>query len=155
MSADAADDVAVAQVQFFANGAPIGTDTSSPYSISWPNVAAGPYTLTATVTDTLGLTENAVPVQITVSAGGGGPTAQFLTTDATTQGNWIGVYGSDGYNVINDSVSLPAYAQVTQIRSLHLYVGEHHDRHRARCSAAAARAESLRPGSTTRSSTSR
>ena len=114
VSADAADDVGVAQVQFFANGAPIGTDSASPYSINWPNVSAGPYTLTATVTDSLGLIANAVPVQITVSAGGGGPTAQFLTTDATTQGNWIGVYGSDGYNVINDSVSMPAYAQVTQ-----------------------------------------
>ena len=34
-------------------------------------------------------------------------------SDTTTQGNWQGHYGSDGYVVINDSASLPAYAQVT------------------------------------------
>ena len=113
VSANAADDVGVAQVQFFANDVPIGTDTSSPYHINWNDVAPGPYTLTARVTDVLGLTANAAPVQITVTAGSTGPTAQFITTDATTQGNWIGVYGTDGYSVINDSVSIPAYAQVT------------------------------------------
>ena len=113
VSADAADDVGVAQVQFFANGSPIGTDTTSPYSVNWPNVTAGPYTITATVTDVLGLTADATPVQITVS-GGGATTAQFLWTDATVQGNWMGVYGSDGYNIINDSMSLPGYAQLSQ-----------------------------------------
>jgi hypothetical protein len=59
------------------------------------------------------LTASSAPVPITVTAGGGGPTAQFITTDATTRGNWIGVYGSDGYSVIQDSVAMPAYAQVT------------------------------------------
>src|SRR4030095_8505751 len=33
-------------------------------------------------------------------------------TDVATKGNWRGVYGADGYNVINDSSSYPAYAQV-------------------------------------------
>jgi len=39
--------------------------------------------------------------------------ATFVQTDTTTLGNWKGVYGSDGYNVINDAVSYPAYAQVS------------------------------------------
>ncbi len=108
----AADDVGVAHVQFFANDEPIGTDTTSPYYVNWTNAAPGSYTLTATVTDTLGLTATAVPVQITATAGGSGPIAQFITTDTTTQGNWIGVYGTDGYRIINESASIPAYAQV-------------------------------------------
>ena len=41
------------------------------------------------------------------------PPASFVGTDTTTQGNWKGVYGSDGYNVIGDTTSYPAYAQVT------------------------------------------
>jgi YD repeat-containing protein len=41
------------------------------------------------------------------------PSATFVTTDATTQGNWKGVYGADGYNVINDAASYPSYAQVS------------------------------------------
>jgi len=36
--------------------------------------------------------------------------ATFVTSDATTQGNWHGAYGADGYSVANDSQSLPAYA---------------------------------------------
>jgi RHS repeat-associated protein len=39
--------------------------------------------------------------------------ASFVTTDTTTQGDWKGVYGADGYNVIGDSASYPAYAQVS------------------------------------------
>jgi RHS repeat-associated protein len=42
-----------------------------------------------------------------------GSSARFIKTDATTQGNWKGTYGSDGYHIINDSASYPAYAQVT------------------------------------------
>jgi len=38
--------------------------------------------------------------------------AAFVGTDAATQGSWKGVYGSDGYNVVNDAISYPAYAQV-------------------------------------------
>ena len=31
------------------------------------------------------------------------------------QGTWQGVYGLDGYNIINDTVSYPAYAQVNVV----------------------------------------
>ena len=49
---------------------------------------------------------------VTNMGGGGTATAAYVRTDTTTQGNWHGAYGSDGYNVINDSVSYPNYAQV-------------------------------------------
>src|SRR5262249_45267465 len=39
--------------------------------------------------------------------------ATYLSTDTTTQGSWIGTYGSQGYYVIDDSSSLPGYASVT------------------------------------------
>jgi uncharacterized protein (TIGR03437 family) len=32
--------------------------------------------------------------------------------DATTKGNWKNVYGSQGYNTINDAMSYPSYAQI-------------------------------------------
>jgi len=41
-----------------------------------------------------------------------GTAATFLGSDTATQGNWQGRYGSDGYAVINDTTSYPAYAQV-------------------------------------------
>ena len=39
--------------------------------------------------------------------------ASFLQTDTTTLGSWKGVYGSEGYYVINDSSSPAAYGTVT------------------------------------------
>jgi hypothetical protein len=43
----------------------------------------------------------------------GGNSAVFVTTDTTTQGTWKGVYGTNGYNVIDDAVSYPNYVTVT------------------------------------------
>ena len=48
-------DGGVQQVAFFANGALIGTDATSPYSVNW-FPATGSYTLTAVATDTHGAT---------------------------------------------------------------------------------------------------
>ncbi len=39
--------------------------------------------------------------------------AAFVSTNTTTQGNWKGVYGSAGYDVIGNPSSLPSYAEVT------------------------------------------
>jgi len=33
--------------------------------------------------------------------------------DTVTQGNWKGVYGADGYNIISDAVAYPSYVTVT------------------------------------------
>ena len=48
--------------------------------------------------------------------GGGQPAsgaAAFVKRDTTTVGNWMGVYGGDGYNVLGDLAAYPAYAAVT------------------------------------------
>ena len=37
------------------------------------------------------------------------PTATFVKTDTTTQGNWRSVYGGDGYNVIGNQAVNPSY----------------------------------------------
>jgi hypothetical protein len=42
-------------------------------------------------------------------------TASFLGSDAATQGNWIGTYGSQGYDVIGSGASYPSYAGVAPI----------------------------------------
>ena len=55
-----------------------------------------------------------VPRAFNITSGGStGPSAAFVGIDTATQGSWSGVYGADGYNVINESLSYPAYAQVT------------------------------------------
>ena len=45
--------------------------------------------------------------------GGVTPTASYVATDTTTQGNWIGLYGADGETVVGSgTTNYPAYAQV-------------------------------------------
>jgi hypothetical protein len=39
--------------------------------------------------------------------------AEFLQLDSTTQGNWKGHYGSEGYVIINDATNPPPYVKVT------------------------------------------
>ncbi len=55
----------------------------------------------------------------TISTGGGGTTTgakfSYLGGDSATQGNWRGVYGVDGYNVIGSSTRYPSYVQVAGI----------------------------------------
>jgi hypothetical protein len=47
----------------------------------------------------------------TAAAGAG--LATFARTDATTQGNWQGVYGANGYTVVGGSQLAPSYATLT------------------------------------------
>ncbi|HEV7577370.1 MAG TPA: DUF6701 domain-containing protein [Caldimonas sp.] len=44
--------------------------------------------------------------------------ATFIRADTTTQGTWKGVYGSDGYTVVNDAQSLPSYATLAPASNL-------------------------------------
>jgi hypothetical protein len=68
VSANATDSGgSISKVDFFANGALIGTDTLAPYSISWSGVAAGNYALTARATDNLGAATTSAAVNITVN----------------------------------------------------------------------------------------
>ncbi|MGD0301988.1 MAG: hypothetical protein ABSE86_33330, partial [Bryobacteraceae bacterium] len=74
------------------------------------NSVVGSYNVSASAP---GLT--AVSFALTNSATPPPPTATFVQMDTATQGNWEGVYGSDGYNVIGDLTSNPSY--VTPIPS--------------------------------------
>ncbi len=74
MAASASDDGSVSQVQFFAGSTLLGTDTSSPYTYSWTNVAAGSYSLTAVARDNQGATRTSAAVPVTVTASTGPPT---------------------------------------------------------------------------------
>src|SRR6266568_2579231 len=56
----------IAKVEFFRGTTLIGTDTTSPYSFTWTNVATGSYTLTAKATDKNAIATTSAPVTITV-----------------------------------------------------------------------------------------
>ena len=69
LNAAAADgDGTVANVKFYRGTTLLGTDTTSPYSFVWTNVAAGTYSVTATATDNLGAITTSSVVTVTVAA---------------------------------------------------------------------------------------
>ncbi|HMA30313.1 MAG TPA: Ig-like domain-containing protein [Casimicrobiaceae bacterium] len=61
-------DGSIAKVEFFSGSTLIGTSTSAPFTATWPNVAAGSYSLTAKATDNLGATAISAPVSVSVTA---------------------------------------------------------------------------------------
>src|SRR5204862_176811 len=72
VTADAADNVGVAGVQFLLDGANLGAeDTSAPYSVSWDTTTASnaSHTLTARARDAAGNTTTSSAVTVTVSNG--------------------------------------------------------------------------------------
>jgi YVTN family beta-propeller protein len=99
---------------------PVGADQGT---LSATGFYTAPATITTAATVTVaatsadGLATGTATVSLTTGSGGtgtGGNTASFATLDSTTGGTWIGVYGSDGYQVANVTpASLPSYASVT------------------------------------------
>src|ERR1035437_951625 len=61
----------------------------------------------------LGLSALIVISPLLTIASSGGASAVFQRLDTATQGNWRGAYGADGFNVIGDSASVPAYVTAT------------------------------------------
>jgi hypothetical protein len=63
-----------------------------------------------------GMTDSAVATAayvVSTSSGGTTTSATFAGVDASTVGNWRGVYGAEGYTLANDGTALSASVQVT------------------------------------------
>jgi len=69
----------------------------------------GTESITATDTSTASITGTDSVTVVTAAS----TSAVLLKRDTTTEGNWIGAYGSQGYSIIGNSVSYPSYATVT------------------------------------------
>lgn len=59
-----------------------------------------------------GCSIGATPVTSATPPRSSGNSAMFVNSDTTTQGNWENLYGSDGYNVIQDSTLYPSYVNL-------------------------------------------
>ena len=91
------------------NGTILSTQTSDYLGvITCPG--SGVYTIELTVTDANGDTASSSD---TVTVNPVTATATLIGHNTTTQGTWIGTYGSQGYDVVGNTASLPSYATVT------------------------------------------
>ncbi len=91
VGANAADsDGSITKVEFYANGALIGSSKAAPYTIVWDNVAGGSYSITATATDNQGAVTESAAVGVSVNAN--------VTIDPSP--------GLDGARVADDSFAV-------------------------------------------------
>ena len=68
LTANANDtDGTVTKVDYYANGVPIGTAATTPYTLAWTPAATGSYSLTAIATDNSLATTTSSPVSVTVN----------------------------------------------------------------------------------------
>jgi predicted phage tail protein len=84
VSAAASDSTGIARVDFYAGSTLLGSDTTSPYSVPWSNVAAGTYVLTAKATDNAGLSTVSPGVTVTVKANQAPTVSLTSPTSGTT-----------------------------------------------------------------------
>jgi ELWxxDGT repeat protein len=121
VSATASDNQGVTRVEFYANGALLGTDTTAPYDVSW-DTAAGPngsitlttraYDLAGNVTVSAGVTvgvDNAAPTVAITSPANGATLALSTTIEASAADN-VGVTQVvfyDGATVIGTDTTAP------------------------------------------------
>jgi hypothetical protein len=70
VSASASDDAGVSRVDFYKDGALLGSDNSAPYSLKWDTAkdAVGSHTLNTTAFDVAGNLANSAPVSVTVQS---------------------------------------------------------------------------------------
>ncbi|HAP65304.1 MAG TPA: hypothetical protein DCR93_39460, partial [Cytophagales bacterium] len=98
ITANASDDKGVTSVEFFVNGASIGTDASAPYSANWTTGPAGNYILTAVATDNATQTTTSAAVSITVNPvdiGGCDGLAEFVLSTVYSSGDRVQYQGNE------------------------------------------------------------
>jgi hypothetical protein len=79
------------QVDFFANGVKLSSDSAAPFTYTWNNPAPGDYTLTAVVYDSWALTATSAPVRVVVA-----PTNGTVMTLVPSGAVWF--YNDTGTN---------------------------------------------------------
>jgi regulation of enolase protein 1 (concanavalin A-like superfamily) len=141
VTVDAGDaDGQVTKVDFYVNGAYLGTDTTAPHSIEWSGVAAGAYSLTAVGADNQGATGSSTaevqifvdppaalpPAWATADVGNTGApgTARFSNGVFSVQGAGADVWGtSDAFRYVYQTLEGDAtiVARLTSLESVHAW----------------------------------
>jgi len=100
------------QQQFSATNPNVTWAITGPGTISTSGLYQAPATIASAqqVTVTATSTSNSSVFGTATVNLSAGAAANFVSMDTTTQGNWQGKYGADGYSVANDSQSIPVYA---------------------------------------------
>jgi len=98
----------ITNVDFFADGRKIGTCIAPPYTWDYRHPLAGKVLLSARACDNLGETaSDSAEVAVT----GASASAHFFGANEVAHGNWKGVFGSEGFNIIGDAEQYPPFLE--------------------------------------------
>lgn len=112
-------DGAVASVEFFADGASLGADTTAPYELAWTPSVSATYQLTAVATDTEGASAASAAVTLHVLSGDGSPAVTGFSPATAAEGATIAIAGRNFANVSSVTFNGAAAAHtVTSLDSL-------------------------------------
>jgi leucyl aminopeptidase len=103
LSANASDNVGVTRVDFLVDGAVVGNDTTSPYSIAWNSAGAsnGSHALTSKAYDAAGNVGTSAAVNVTVSnTTGGAQTAVYNATRRAPTCATVGISCDSGPSLL-------------------------------------------------------
>lgn len=100
LTANASDaDGTISKVEFFNGSTSLGTVTTAPYTVSWNNVSAGSYSVTAIATDNAGATTTSSAVALTVNGSTSGNTGKVIVG---YWHNWGSTTGTPPYIRLRD-----------------------------------------------------
>lgn len=124
ITATASDDVGVSRVEFYQDGALLGSDGTAPYSFNWNTrtLVRGNYTLTTRAYDAAGNMQLSSGVTVTVAMSA----AMSTVVSGTTATGTVSVYGlpvSDAYG-LHFQFSMPAGASINAVTRTGAFAGE-------------------------------
>jgi M6 family metalloprotease-like protein len=108
LAATASDNVGVTRVEFYVDGALVGSDTSSPYSVSWSSTSAtnGAHSVQSRAFDAAGNSSSSATVGFTVSNSTGDTTAPVISSISSVK------TGKNGSFSIRWSTDEPADSKI-------------------------------------------
>ncbi|MDP5172660.1 MAG: Ig-like domain-containing protein, partial [Bacteroidia bacterium] len=119
INASASDtDGTVTKVEFYASNMLLGADTGAPYGVTWTNVPAGTFLLTAVATDNQGLQTTSAQVVIVVDAnsGGGGGSGGLKKPVVTLTKPLDGATFNPGDQVLVNATATDADGTITEVK---------------------------------------
>ncbi|MCG8568758.1 MAG: Ig-like domain-containing protein, partial [Spirochaetes bacterium] len=118
--ADASDsDGYISQVEFFSNNISLGIDATSPYSISWNNLEAGTYTITAVATDNENLTATSSEINITVENQPSGFEYSGVLPNGLIDGQQVSYTTTASFDGTNVTIT---FESTTSLNMVYLYI---------------------------------
>jgi chitodextrinase len=111
LTAGAADDTAVARVDFLVGSTVVGSTTTSPYTVNWDTTAGpdGPYTIESRAYDAAGNATTSVPVSVTVfnndTQPPSAPTGIVATATSATSVGLSWTAATDNLSVVGYAIS--------------------------------------------------